>query len=226
MLDFEQREARVLDRESNRLSAAEGRRVDAFGFAESAGHKRYAMRAELTETSGDERSYARLNSGDGSSVLAEVPRGTTLSSLVEMLDAAFPSVDHVLDKSPNGDALKLNVYGDDRRAVPMSDCAAAIERLAEYFDRDGELSESAEMVCALAAAELGPVTMLECLWADIMLREAIIDQCRCECEPWQRGDRMVIDIGAVRRSIISTHRTKDAAVNACEREARRTAKCT
>lgn len=33
-IDIEQREARVLDRESNRLSSAEGRRVDAFGFTE------------------------------------------------------------------------------------------------------------------------------------------------------------------------------------------------
>lgn len=210
MRDFEEREARAMDRESNRLSAFEGRRVDWLGFAESAGHKRYAMRAELAEAVGNERTYVRLTAGDGSSVLAEVPRDTTLGSVAEMLDAAFLRVDHALDKSPNGDALKLNVYGDDRRAASISDCAAALDKLTEYFDADGELSESAEMVCALAAEELGPVTMLECLWADIMLREAILDQCRYECEPWQRGDRMVIDIGAVRRRVFDRMRERCA----------------
>ncbi|HEX7447693.1 MAG TPA: hypothetical protein VF306_09120, partial [Pirellulales bacterium] len=147
-------------------SRAEGRQVDEFGFSTSAGHKRYAMRAELVEVVENERSYARLTASDGSYALAEIPRGTTVGGVLEMIHAAF----HRVEESRAGEAVAFSAYDapfdGHRRTATIGDCAAAIEKLTEYFDRDGNLNDDAKMACSLARAELGPLGTLDCLWAD------------------------------------------------------------
>lgn len=187
-------------------SRAEGRQVDWLGFAESAGHKRFAITAELVEVVGNERSYVRLTASDGSYLLAEIPRGTTLGSVVEMIRVAFPRI----EASRAADAIKLNVFGDDRRAASIADIAIAIEKLAGYFDRDGNLNDDAKTACSMARAVLGPLETLACLWADISLRAAIADECAAACEPWQSGDRMTIDIVATRRRVFDRIRERIA----------------